>query len=113
MLNAPVIADVYGHYRGENLPDSQFFHNALVDTFGIPADKVLEFQEVFIESLKAAELISEHEEKIRVLDVSHGSSVTGQRSTTLKKLERTVKVDATDSCFVMMPFAAPLGDYYS
>ena len=113
VLNAPVIADVYGHYRGENLPDAQFFHNALVDTFNVPVDKVDEFREVFIESLRAAELISENEGKIRILDVSHGSNVTGVQSTTLKKLEKTVKVDSTDSCFVMMPFTAPLGDYYS
>ena len=54
VLSAPVISEVYGHYRGENLPDTQFFHNALVDTFSVPADKVGEFQEIFIESLKAA-----------------------------------------------------------
>jgi hypothetical protein len=36
----------------------------------------------------------------------------GEESRTLKKLERAVKVGATDSCFVMMPFAAPLGGYY-
>jgi len=113
VLNAPVISDVYGHYRGENLPDSQFFHNALVDTFGVPDDKVAEFQGIFIESLKAAELLAETDGKIRIIDVSQGSNVTGTHSPTLKKLEKVVKVDASDSCFVMMPFAAPLGDYYS
>lgn len=113
VLNAPVIMDVYGHYRGENLPDSQFFHNALVDTFGVPFDKVAEFQDIFIESLKAAELLIESDGKIRIIDVSQGSNVSGARSPTLKKLEKSVKVDAGDSCFVMMPFAAPLGDYYS
>ncbi|MEJ1097884.1 MULTISPECIES: hypothetical protein [unclassified Pseudoxanthomonas] len=113
VLNAPVISDVYGHYRGENLPDSQFFHNALVDTFGVPSDKVAEFQDIFIESLRAAELLTESDGKHRIIDVSQGSNVTGSRSPTLKKLEKSVKVDAGDSCFVMMPFAAPLGDYYS
>ena len=113
VINAPVIAEVYGHYRGENLPDAQFFHNALTDTFGVPSDKVVEFQEIFIESLKIAELISESDGKIRIIDVSQGSNVTGARSPTLKKLERSVKVDSGDSCFVMMPFASPLGEYYS
>lgn len=113
VLNAPVISDVYGHYRGENLPDSQFFHNALVDTFGVPPDKVAEFQDIFIESLKSAELLVESDGKIRIIDVSHGSNASGARSPTLKKLEKAVKIDAGDSCFVMMPFAAPLGDYYS
>jgi hypothetical protein len=113
VLNAPVISEVYGHYRGENLPDTQFFHNALVDTFGVPADKVIEFQEIFIESLRAAELLTELDGKTRIIDVSQGSNITGARSPTLKKLEKSVKVDAGDTCFVMMPFTAPLGDYYS
>jgi hypothetical protein len=113
VLNAPVISDVYGHYRGENLPDSQFFHNALADTFGVPADKVVEFQEIFVESLKAAELLIETDGKLRIIDVSQGSNVSGAQSPTLKKLEKAVKVDAGDSCFVMMPFAPPLGDYYT
>jgi len=39
ILKAPKIADVYKHYRGENIPDDPFFGNALTDTFGIPADK--------------------------------------------------------------------------
>lgn len=113
VLGAPVISDVYSHYRGENLPDTQFFHNALVDTFGVPSDKVTEFQDIFLESLKFAELLVESDGKIRVLDVSKGSDVTGTRSLALRKLEKSVKIDASDSCFVMMPFAAPLGDYYS
>lgn len=36
VLKAPEISAVYTHYRGENLPDMQFFDNALVDKFGIP-----------------------------------------------------------------------------
>jgi hypothetical protein len=113
VLSAPVVSEVYGHYRGENLPDSQFFHNTLVDTFGVPPDKVVEFQDIFIESLIAAELLAESDGKHRIIDVSQGSNVTGAQSPTLKKLEKSVKVDASDSCFVMMPFAAPLGDYYT
>jgi hypothetical protein len=112
-MNAPVISEVYGHYRGENLPDAQFFHNALVDTFGVPDDKVGEFQSIFLDSLKAAELLIESDGKFRVIDVSKGSEITGKASPTLAKLEKTVKVGAGDSCFVMMPFAAPLGDYYA
>lgn len=113
VVNAPVLSDVYGHYRGENLPDTQFFHNALVDSFGVPSDKVGEFEEVFLESLRTAELLTEVDGKARIVDVSKGSTVTGTSSATLKKLEKSVKVDAGDSCFVMMPFAPPHGDYYA
>lgn len=114
VLSAPVIADVYGHYRGENLPDKPFFHNALTDNFSIPSDKVSEFEDVFFSSLKAAQLLTEHEGKFRVTDVSHdGGKVGNEASQTLRKLEKAVKVEAGDSCFVMMPFAAPLGDYYT
>jgi hypothetical protein len=111
VINAPVISEVYGHYRGENLPDTQFFHNALVDTFAVPPDKVLEFQEVFLDSLRAAELLTELDGKTRIVDVSKGSNITGTSSATLKKLEKSVKVDAGDSCFIMMPFATPTPRY--
>ncbi len=32
-MKAPVISDIYTHYRGENLPDAEFFDNALTDKF--------------------------------------------------------------------------------
>src|SRR5690606_37834424 len=44
-------------------------------------------------------------------DVSSASTSVGD-TTTLKKLEKAVSVSASDSCFVMMPFAPPLGNYY-
>lgn len=28
VLSAPLISDVYGHYRGEYIPDNPFFHNS-------------------------------------------------------------------------------------
>lgn len=112
VLEAPVFADVYGYYRGENLPDTQFLQNALVDTFKVPNDKVAEFLDVFLASLRGASLLTEHEGKFRIVDVSGAGEGTGEESPTLKKLERSVKVGPTDSCFVMMPFAAPLGGYY-
>jgi len=108
---APVFSDVYGHYRGENLPDTEFLQNALVDKFKVPNEKVTEFLDVFLASLRAADLLTEHEGKSRVIDVTSGGRA-GEQSPTLKKLERSVKVGATDSCFVMMPFAAPMGGYY-
>lgn len=112
VLSAPIIAEVYRHYRGENLPDTQFFRNTLTDTFKVPADKVVEFRGVFLSSLRAAELLTEHDGKHRVIDISHDTNEGLGTSATLKKLERSVKVDATDTCFVMMPFAPPLGEYY-
>lgn len=112
VLGAPVIQDVYGHYRGENLPDDAFFANALTDKFKIPPDKVPEFRSVFFDSLGTAKLLEEHDGKLRVIDVSHDGAAHGATTETFKKLERSVIVKSSDSCFVMMPFAAPLGGYY-
>ena len=112
VLGAPVIQEVYGHYRGENLPDEAFFDNALTDKFKIPADKVSEFRSVFFDSLRTAKLLEEHDGKLRVIDVSHDGTAKGATTETFKKLERSVTVKSSDSCFIMMPFAAPLGGYY-
>lgn len=113
VLKAPVVSEVYLHYRGENLPDQQFFDNALTDTFHIPQTNLSEFKSVFIESLKAAELLEEHNGKARVLDVSQqGGGPSEAAGDALRRLERSVTVKADDSCFVVMPFAPPLGDYY-
>lgn len=59
VLSAPDLSRVYDHYRGGNLPDESFFQNALTDRFGIPSDQVEEFLEVFLESMRSAELIDE------------------------------------------------------
>lgn len=113
VLSAPVITDVYGHYRGEYIPDNPFFQNALTDTFNVPVDKVGEFQDIFLESLRSAELVAESDGKYRLLDVASGHDKAPGNTATFKKLDKAVKVDSGDSCFVMMPFAAPHGDYYS
>lgn len=113
VLAAPVISDVYGHYRGEYIPDAQFFHNALTDNFDVPSDKVAEFQDIFFESLRSAELMAESDGKYRVLDVSSSHDQTPGNTAVFKKLDKAVKVESGESCFVMMPFAAPHGDYYS
>jgi hypothetical protein len=54
----------------------------------------------------------------RVLDITHTpSEVAGVASITtddhLKKVSKGVTVEASDTCFVMMPFAAPLDGYYA
>ena len=85
VLNAPVFKDVYGHYRGENLPDPQFFRNALTEKFQIPADKIAEFQEVFAASLKAAELLKEHDGTYRVLTCHMSATTTTAETPTLEK----------------------------
>jgi hypothetical protein len=111
-MKAPDISTVYSHYRGENLPDDQFLENALVDKFGIPIEKVPEFKAVFFETLNKASLLEEHNGRKRVLDVTGEITSDGVASENLKRLEKTVTVSASDSCFVMMPFGAPLGTYY-
>ncbi len=113
VLSAPVISEVYAHYRGEHIPDLQFFHNTLSDTFGIPNDKIDEFEEIFLDSLRSADLLSDQDGKIRVIDASSGTDKTPGNTATFKKLGREVKIEAGDSCFIMMPFAPPHGDYYS
>lgn len=112
IMNAPDISAVYTHYRGENLPDDQFLKNTVVDTYKIPDEAFLEFKQVFLESLEAAQLLQKHGEKTRVVDVSADEPPTSAPSDRLKKLGRAASVSTGDSCFVMQPFAAPLGDYY-
>jgi hypothetical protein len=57
VLDAPELSEVYKHYRGEDLPDGSFFEHALVDKFKIPAEKVAEFVQVFMNSLRSAQLL--------------------------------------------------------
>jgi hypothetical protein len=103
---------VYTHYRGENVPDDEFFRNALVDTFGLPRDKVDEFKAVFFDDLQDAQLIEDVDGKKRILDVSGTPELRGQPDETLKKISRGVKIEEGDTCFVMMQFAEPIGGYY-
>lgn len=112
VINAPDISEVYQHYRGENIPDENFFENTLVDTFKVPREKVSEFADIFFDSLKKASLVEESNGKKRILDVSHESGDKTQKSPRIQKLGKSVKVDANDSCFVMMPFKDPLGKYF-
>ncbi|WP_461453572.1 hypothetical protein [Mucilaginibacter sp.] len=114
ILKAPVISDVYKHYRGENLPDRQFFENALIDTFKIPVEKISEFIEIFTESLNKAKLIETIGDKQRIIDISaERNSPKVDTTNEFKKLSKAASITSTDTCFVMMPFAPPLGEYYS
>ena len=112
VMNAPDISEVYQHYRGENLPDDQFLRNTVVETYKVPSESFQEFKQVFLESLETAELITRHGDKVRITDVAGGDIPASVQSERLKKLEKTTNVGANDSCFVMQPFAPPLGDYY-
>lgn len=112
VLKAPDISEVYQHYRGENLPDDQFLQNTVVETYKVPAESFLEFKQIFLESLATAQLIVKHGDKLRVVDIVSGDASTPTQSVRLKKLEKSTSVGVNASCFVMQPFAAPLGDYY-
>ena len=112
LLLAPIVSDVYQHYRGENIPDDQFFQNALTEKYKVPAENFAEFKQVFLESLEAAQLLAPHGDKVRVIDFSSGSTSTATSSERIRKLERGAAVGSNDSCFVMQPFAPPLGGYY-
>lgn len=119
LLKAPLISDVYKHYRGENLPEeTSFLANTATESFKIPTERVSEFIEVFLEDLGAAQLLEDQNDKKRVLDITHiPSEVGGGASITtddhLKKVSKGVTVESTDTCFVMMPFANPIGGYYA
>ncbi len=112
LLLAPVISDVYQHYRGENLPDDQFLQNAVVEKFHVPAEGFAEFRTIFVESLQTAELLEPHGERIRVVDFTGSIAAPASASERIKRLERGASVGSGDSCFVMQPFAAPLGGYF-
>ena len=114
-LQAPVVGDMYKRYRGENLPDRQFLVNTAVDSFKVKKENVDEFIDVFLQSLKDAELLEDvGEGKIRVLDATLPAEVgSGVGEEQIKKLSKGVTVQATDTCFVMMPFVEPLGGYYA
>ncbi len=110
---APVISEVYSHFRGEYLPDTQFINNTLVDTFHIPIEKVAEFLELFLDDLNFAELIEEKDGKRRVLDATHSGDFSTDNSATIAKLTKGASIKEGDTCFVMMPFAAQLGGYFA
>ena len=113
VLMAPEISDVYTHYRGENLPDDQFFRNALAETFKVPSDKIDDFKSIFFDDLADAQLMEDVDGKKRIIDVSTSSpEYRVQPDQTLKKISKGVKIEQGDSCFVMMPFAEPIGGYY-
>ncbi|MFC1603611.1 hypothetical protein ACFL5F_01165 [Planctomycetota bacterium] len=113
VLKAPDVSDVYNHYRGENLPDDNFFDNAIVDKFKIPQEKIKEFKTIFLETIGKAKLIEEHQGKRRLIDFSKGGEPGIDSAARLKKIGKDVTISAGDSCFVMMPFEKPYGDYYS
>jgi hypothetical protein len=106
VLAAPVVSDVYNHYRGENLPDDEFFKNALVDRFKVPEDKVPEFLEVFHASMRASHLVDDSGARPRLIDIGRDEAHQLEGS----KLKTTVAKGTT--CFVMQPFAGHLGSYY-
>lgn len=113
VTSAPDFSEVYQHYRGENIPDEEFFENALVDKFKIPREKVSDFSAIFFDNLTIANLVEESDGKKHVLDVSQHVGETGDKTKRIQRLGKTAKVKKDASCFVMMPFKAPLGEYYS
>lgn len=115
VLNAAVFSDVYAKYRSENLPDQEFLVHTLVDSFSVPQEQVGQFINVFLNSLREAELLEEvGNEKFRVLDVTEPSDTTTQiGEDQIRKLSKGVTVGADDTCFVVMPFANPIGGYYA
>lgn len=113
VMKAPVVGDVYSHFRGENLPEPTFLGNTLVDTFKVPTVKVTEFLDVFNESLNDASLVEEKDGKRRVVDATHSASAPQDNWKVLQRLGKDVEIASGDTCFVVMPFSPPIGTYYS
>jgi hypothetical protein len=108
ILAAPEISDVYAHYRGENLPDEQYFINALHDRFKLPPDKVPEFLAIFYADMRSAELLDDSGERPRLVDIGREDGSRPDKS--VKAALKTAGAGAT--CFVVQPFAVPFGSYY-
>lgn len=112
VLAAPDLSDVYNFYRGENLPDQQFFRNALTDRFGLPPDKVPEFVEIFDESIRAADLLDESGPRPKLVDVGRDERHRQSPDGGGRAARRAPAAPAGSTCFVMQPFAGALGGYY-
>jgi len=108
VLLAPDISEVYNYYRGEQLPDTAFFTNALIDRFKIPADKVAEFQQIFDDTIRFADLLDESGPRPRLIDVGRDDD----QPIKTPGVPRKLSVPAGTTCFVMQPFAGALGSYY-
>lgn len=113
LFKTPIFYDVYESYRGEYLPDEPFLSNALRDKFKVEDDKKDDFIKYFIELLNLAKLAESKDGKIKLIDISiRDDSSTVKKQDRITKLGKEVKIKDDDSCFVMMPFAAPIGNYY-
>lgn len=113
VLAAPVISGLYKKYRGENLPDEKFLRNTATESFGVPNDKVNELVAVFRDSLRFAELLNELPGgTFRVLEPTAAAGAAALDAKEFKELSKQAGVEPTDECFVMMPFAEPLGSRY-
>jgi hypothetical protein len=88
--------------------------NALIDRFGLPSDKVPEFLEVFMDALNTAELIDSRGDRPKLIDAGRDEAhrPPGGASQTTSRPAPPSKTPSNSTCFVMQPFAAPLGDYY-
>jgi hypothetical protein len=112
VLAAPDISAVYNFYRGQSLPDPQFLNNALTERFKIPAEKTAEFLAIFYDDVKSAELLDESGERRRLLDIGRDEAhKPGPGKPQPAKVSKSLRTDGA-SCFVVQPFAGPLGTYY-
>ena len=113
---APVIGDIYDYYKSENLPDDQFFRNALIERFGIREERVPDVTRVLMKSLEYAGLLEKHEDHVRVLDPSGGGERDAEVAVDRERAseeDHHEEEDERSTCFVVQPFAEPYGGYFS
>ena len=114
VLDSPDISDVYNFYRGEYVPDEEFFVNALTERFKLPEDKIADFRDILFESLRAAQLIDETGDRPKLIDVGREDvgRTSGAHDATLGRRPPQSPSTLDSSCFVMQPFNPPYDGYY-
>jgi hypothetical protein len=112
VITCPIFGEIYAYYRGNALPKDEFFSNALIKTFNVPSAKLEELKKNFIESLESAGLIEEKDGKHLILDDKSDELKNVLEKVAITNPAKKIDIDKNDTCFVMMPFSSPHGDYY-
>lgn len=108
-LRVDAFRKVLEHFGGDNLPESRFLENTLLQQFGIPVEQQDEFVDIFKKNCRFLGIGAEFKPGERRLGSGgSGSATNGSLSTTG---EATVTVATPDGaggdvvCFVIMPFS--------
>ena len=79
----------------------------------MPEQYLTDFINIFVETLKEADLLDEKDGAMRLVDATVSAAAPADNALILAKLGKKASVSVGDTCFVMMPFASPIGTYFS